>query len=145
MASCDEPLAATDRRRIAARTIDVGVALLLSLPLFPFGWLMAFAYLAVGDRLANGTLGSRLVGIRVVSQSARARLSRSEAFFRNLPWIVVLCLFQVPLWGGSLAIAASASLLLIEAYLLGRYRVGDGLDNLMGNASVLPVTPAAGS
>lgn len=119
--------------------IDVVIGFLVSMPFFPFGWLLASAYLAFGDRWAKGTFGNRRAGIRVVARAGNERIGRSESFFRNLPWIFLLCVYQVPLWGETLVLATVAAIVLSELYLVVRLGVSDGLDNLMGNAKVIAV------
>lgn len=145
MAPNDSPLAATHPRRIAARAIDVAIALLLSLPMFPIGWILGSIYVALGDCLQKGTFGNRRTGLRVVSRDNGARLGRKQSFFRNLAWLFVVCAYQLPMWGGQIAFYCALALVLTETYVILRFRVRDGLDNLMGDAQVIAAGGAVGA
>jgi hypothetical protein len=133
----DGSLAATAPRRVGAKLVDTGGALWVSQYFFPFGWLLSFLYLALGDRWKNGTFGSRLFRIRVRPLAGAARLSRRAAFLRNLSSLTVVTLYQVPLWGIWIAGFAIAGLAIVNGYLIWGCGVHDGLGNLMGGARVV--------
>ncbi|MEK7702970.1 MAG: RDD family protein [Nitrospirota bacterium] len=113
--------------RFIAKFLDfLFVALLYEIPLgisFPMG----MAYLLLADGFLDGSLGKRLIGLKVVSFDFRQTISFRESIIRNIPFAVAYLAYTIPFIGWLIA----AGLVLFESFLMignpKAVRLGDDL------------------
>jgi uncharacterized RDD family membrane protein YckC len=101
--------------RFIAKFIDfLVVALLYEIPL-KISFLMGLVYLFIADGFVNGSIGKRLIGLRIVMIKDNASISFRESILRNIPLGIAYLSYAIPFVGGIIAagIVALESLLMI--------------------------------
>ena len=123
-------------RRLAAAVVDLGAVAGLVALARPFGLVLALAYAAFGDRLQRGTLGARLLGVRVVAATGGTP-SRLQSISRNLVPLTFAVFFGYPEWSfllGGTVLGAALAMELLIVVLTG---CTEGLANLMSDTRVI--------
>jgi len=124
--------------RLMAKCIDIFVALILSITVYPFGVLLALTYLSFGDSLQNGqSIGKKLLGLSVVSLEDGSYCSFKQSIIRNLPLTVPLFFMIIPLWGWFFSALIGIPMVLFEIYLLLKIESGNRLGDVMADTTVM--------
>ncbi|MEK7286634.1 MAG: RDD family protein [Nitrospirota bacterium] len=113
--------------RFIAKFLDfLVVALLYEIPLhisFPIG----IVYLLLSDGFLEGSLGKRLIGLKVVSKDAQQAISFRESIIRNIPFAIAYLAYTIPFIGWFIA----AGIVLFESFIMignpKSVRLGDEL------------------
>lgn len=122
--------------------VDLFIVLILSTLFYPFGLILALAYLGVSDSLYDGqSVGKRLMGFAVISLEDGTPCSLKQSLIRNLPIIVPLAFAIIPLWGWIFCSILAIPLILLEVYLLFKLDSGHRLGDVMADTSVIANDP----
>ncbi|MBC75242.1 MAG: hypothetical protein CME64_04435 [Halobacteriovoraceae bacterium] len=128
--------------RLLAKMVDLFIVLILSTLFYPFGLILALAYLGVSDSLYDGqSVGKRLMGFAVISLEDGTPCSLKQSLIRNLPIIVPLAFAIIPLWGWIFCSILAIPLILLEVYLLFKLDSGHRLGDVMADTSVIANDP----
>ncbi|MEX0798709.1 MAG: RDD family protein [Bacteriovoracaceae bacterium] len=128
--------------RLIAKGIDLFLVLILSTLFYPFGLLLALAYIAVSDALYDGqSVGKKLMGFSVISLEDGKPCSLKQSVIRNLPILIPMGFAVIPLWGWIFCSILAAPLMLLEVYLLFKLDSGHRLGDVMADTSVIANDP----
>jgi uncharacterized RDD family membrane protein YckC len=113
--------------RFIAKFLDIlVVALLYEIPLrmsFPIG----MVYLFLADGFLGGSIGKRLIGLRVVFGDSQKEISFRESIIRNVPFALAYLAYSIPFIGWLIAVG----LITFESFLMignpNGVRLGDDL------------------
>ncbi len=124
--------------RLLAKLIDLFLVLILSFAFYPIGILLSLIYLGWSDALQGGqSVGKSFMGFKVVSLEDGSPCSLKQSVIRNLPLLVPLFLFIVPLWGTILAVLIGLPLVLLELYFLFRLDSGNRMGDVLADTTVM--------
>ena len=128
--------------RLLAKSIDLGLVVVLSFIAYPWGLALAIGYLAVSDSLFDGqSIGKRVVGFRVISLEDGRPCGMRQSFIRNLPFLLPLGFALVPFWGWILCVLLSAPLTFLEIYFIFKLDSAHRLGDVMADTTVLGNDP----
>ncbi len=128
--------------RLIAKSIDLGLVVVLSFFAYPWGLALALGYLAVSDSLFDGqSLGKRIIGFRVVSLEDGRPCGMRQSFVRNLPFLLPIGLAMVPFWGWILCVLLSIPLSFLELYFLFKLDSAHRLGDVMADTTVVGNDP----
>ncbi|OUR98918.1 hypothetical protein A9Q84_05765 [Halobacteriovorax marinus] len=124
--------------RMIAKGIDLFIALILSIFLYPVGIIFALIYMAVADSLQNGqSVGKKFMGFAVISLEDGKPCSLKQSIIRNLPFLIPIFFAIIPFWGWIFALLLGVPLLILEIYLLHKLDSGHRLGDVMADTSVM--------
>mgnify|MGYP001293639063 CR=1 FL=1 len=123
--------------RLFAKSVDVFIALILSIFFYPVGILLAVLYICIADSLQGGqSVGKKLMGLCVVSIEDGSLCTLKKSAVRNLPISIPLLFAIIPFWGWILAIIAAGLFLPLELYLMVKIDSGNRLGDVMADTTV---------
>lgn len=124
--------------RIIAKLIDLFVVLILIIPFYPFGVLLALGYLSVCDSLQRGqSVGKKVIGFRVISLEDGAPCSVKQSVVRNLPLTIPLFFSIFPFWGWMISLLIGIPLALLELYFILSLDTGHRIGDIMADTTVM--------
>ena len=83
-----------------AKAIDLFIALIITIFIYPIGVVLAIAYLVTSDYIQDGqSVGKKVMGFRVISLEDGKPCSLRQSIVRNLPFIVPMLFTIIPYWG----------------------------------------------
>lgn len=124
--------------RMIAKGIDLFIALILSIFLYPVGIIFALLYMAIADSLQNGqSVGKKFMGFAVISLEDGKPCSLKQSIIRNLPFLIPIFFAIIPFWGWIFALLLGVPLLILEIYLLHKLDSGHRLGDVMADTSVM--------
>lgn len=124
--------------RVLAKAVDLFIVALLALLFYPFGLLIAIIYLALSDSFHGGqSVGKRVVGFNVISLKDGKPCDLKQSIIRNLPFLIPLGFFLIPLWGWIVCSIFAVPLTLFELYLLFKLDSGHRLGDVMADTTVI--------
>lgn len=128
--------------RLIAKAIDFFIVLILSMLFYPFGLILAIAYISVADALSEGqSVGKKLMGLAVISLEDGSVCSLKQSVIRNLPLVIPMGFALIPLWGWIFSSILAIPLILLEVYLLFKLDSGHRLGDVMADTSVIANDP----
>ncbi len=128
--------------RIFAKMIDIVIFFTLSLFAAPFGIMIGFFYLGICDSLYDGqSFGKRFVGFAVVSLEDNSPCSIKQSIIRNLPFLIPLLLFYVPVVGWLMGIFCNFVFATLELYCLYNQKSHRRVGDILANTCVAPMNP----
>ncbi|MBY0516752.1 MAG: RDD family protein [Bacteriovoracaceae bacterium] len=128
--------------RLLAKSIDLGLVVVLAFIAYPWGLALAIGYLAVSDSLFDGqSIGKRMIGFRVVSLEDGHPCSMRQSLIRNLPILLPLGFALVPFWGWILCVILSVPLIFLELYFLFKLDSAHRLGDVMADTTVVGNDP----
>ncbi|MCO4755106.1 MAG: RDD family protein [Bacteriovoracaceae bacterium] len=128
--------------RLLAKAVDLFIVLILSTLFYPFGLILALAYIGVSDSLYDGqSVGKKLMGFAVISLEDGKPCSMKQSVIRNLPIMVPMVFAIIPLWGWIFCSILAVPLILLEVYLLFKLDSGHRLGDVMADTSVIANDP----
>ena len=101
--------------RFIAKFVDfLVVALLYEIP-FRISFLIGMVYLFIADGFVIGSIGKRLIGLRIVAMEGRQEITFRESIIRNVPFGIAYLAYTIPFIGWLIAagIVGFESLLMI--------------------------------
>lgn len=137
----DEAMPLLHWRRLLAAAIDGVLLNQLGFEFFPFGGLLLTGYFVVGTRYR--TVGQLVTRVRAVDAGTGQRARWSQAFWRSLPWLMLIALGNWPMFGTKFVSLALVGLAGLETYL---YRWSDwtqGVGDLIAGTAVVPANREA--
>ncbi len=124
--------------RIIAKLIDLFVVLILIIPFYPFGVLLALGYLSVSDSLQHGqSVGKKVIGFRVISLEDASPCSVKQSIIRNLPLTIPLFFSIFPFWGWMISLLIGIPLALLELYFIITLDSGHRIGDVMADTTVM--------
>ncbi len=130
--------------RLLAKGIDLFIALIITIFIYPIGVFLAVGYLAYSDHMQNGqSVGKRFIGFRVVSLEDGSPCSFRQSIIRNLPIIIPLSLSIIPVLGWVFTALLIVPICLLEAYLIFKLDSGHRLGDVMADTTVIANDPHA--
>lgn len=124
--------------RIIAKLIDLFVVLILIIPFYPFGVLLALGYLSVSDSLQHGqSVGKKVIGFRVISLEDSSPCSVKQSVIRNLPLTIPLFFSIFPFWGWMISLLIGIPLALLELYFIITLDSGHRIGDVMADTTVM--------
>lgn len=128
--------------RLIAKVIDLFLVVILSMLFYPFGLILAIAYIGVSDSLYDGqSVGKRFMGFAVISLDDGTPCSLKQSVIRNLPIVIPMVFAIIPLWGWIFCSILSVPLMLMEVYLLFKLDSGHRLGDVMADTTVIANDP----
>lgn len=128
--------------RLLAKSIDLFIALILSILQYPFSLILAVVYIAVADSLYGGqSVGKKLIGFSVISLEDGKPCTVKQSVIRNLPILIPMGFAIIPPWGILVFIILIVPLLLLEVYLLFKLDTGHRLGDVMADTTVIGNDP----
>lgn len=128
--------------RLIAKIIDLFLVVILSMLFYPFGLILAIAYIALSDSLYDGqSVGKRFMGFAVISLDDGTPCSIKQSIIRNLPIVIPMVFAIIPLWGWIFCSILSVPLMLMEVYLLFKLDSGHRLGDVMADTTVIANDP----
>jgi uncharacterized RDD family membrane protein YckC len=138
------PIKTAQLTRFIAKSIDLFIAILMSLLFYPLGVIPAVAYLCIADSLQGGqSVGKKLMGLSVLSLEDGTPCSMKQSCIRNLPLSIPLAFLIIPFWGWAFSAITLLVLAVLEAYLLFKLDSGHRLGDVMADTTVVSNTPDA--
>lgn len=126
-------------RRIAAKLVDLLIALLFNVFPAPVGVLCGFLYLALADGFFRGqSLGKFLFRFRVVCTDIPGPCTLTRSLLRNGYLALLYLLAAAPLLGTILALVAGSFLVPTELYALFFRPFGERIGDLLARTRVIP-------
>jgi len=101
--------------RFIAKFVDfLVVALLYEIP-FRISFLIGMVYLFIADGFVTGSIGKRLIGLRILAMEGRKEITFRESIIRNVPFGIAYLAYMIPFIGWLIAagIVGFESLLMI--------------------------------
>lgn len=124
--------------RLMAKMIDLFIATILSIFLYPIGIILATLYLAIADSLNNGcSIGKKFVGLRVISLEDHSPCNLQQSIIRNLPFLIPPIFLIIPFTGIIFACFTGIPLILFEVYLIIQINSRNRLGDLMADTTVI--------
>lgn len=100
--------------RFIAKFIDfLVVALLYEIPL-KISFLMGVVYLFIADGFVAGSIGKRLIGLRIVAVENQKTVAFRESIIRNIPFGIAYLAYTIPFVGWLIA----AGIVALESFLM---------------------------
>ncbi len=100
--------------RFIAKFIDfLVVALLYEIPL-KISFLIGIVYLFIADGFVAGSIGKRLIGLRIVAVEHQKEIAFRESIIRNIPFGIAYLAYTVPFVGWLIA----AGIVALESFLM---------------------------
>lgn len=128
-------------RRIAAKLVDLLLALTLNIFPSPWGILCGVIYLCLADGLFGGqSLGKLLFRFKVIQAEELKPCDLKGSFFRNFYLGVLYLLAAAPVMGTVLALVAASFLIPTELYALFFRPWGERIGDLLAHTRVIPAT-----
>lgn len=128
--------------RLIAKAVDLFLVLILSMLFYPFGLILAIAYIGLSDSLYDGqSVGKRFMGFAVISLEDGNPCSVKQSVIRNLPIVIPMVFAIIPLWGWIFCSILSVPLILMEVYLLFKLDSGHRLGDVMADTTVIANDP----
>jgi len=91
--------------RFIAKFVDfLVVALLYEIP-FRISFLIGVVYLFIADGFVTGSVGKRLIGLRVVAIEHYSEIAFRESIIRNIPFGLAYVISTIPFIGWLIALA----------------------------------------
>ncbi len=90
------------------------MAILYEIPL-KVSFLIGVVYLLLADGVGGGSIGKRLIGLKIMTMDHHGPISFRASIIRNAPFVVAFLFYNLPLigWLVTLAIVAFESFLMI--------------------------------
>ena len=128
--------------RLIAKAIDLFIALLVSLLLYPWGILIGMFYIGISDSLQKGqSIGKKIIGFNVVSLIDGKPCLLKQSIIRNLPFSIPLFFLLIPIWGWFFSFALGIPLVALEIYLIFNIDTGHRLGDVMADTTVIADDP----
>lgn len=133
-----KPLKKAWLARLAAKSIDLFLLLVLSVVYFPLGFLLGIVYLSIGDSLGLGqSIGKRIVGMRVIKTEDGSKCGWQRSLVRNLPLTAPLILFVIPILGWFIGGLLFCAFCVVEIYLFTTFKSRQRLGDMMAETTVV--------
>ncbi|RMF11920.1 MAG: hypothetical protein D6761_13460 [Candidatus Dadabacteria bacterium] len=124
--------------RIAARTIDLLIAALLSRLSEPFGMALGLVYLLIADGMAGGqSFGKRLLGLRVVDAETFELAGVRQSIRRNAHIALLYALMFIPILGLILVAVLGTFITAVETWAIYHDPRGQRMGDLFADTMVV--------
>lgn len=138
----ESPLKTARLSRILAKAIDLFIALIITILLYPVGVILAVGYLGIADYIQEGqSIGKKFLGFRVISLKDGYSCSLRQSVYRNLPFIIPTAFFIIPFWGWIFSLLLLVPLCILELYLIFKLDSGHRLGDVMADTTVIGNDP----
>lgn len=127
--------------RILAKCVDLFLALIIAIFVYPVGVILAIGYLCIADYIQEGqSVGKRFVGFKVVSLEDGTPCSLRQSIIRNLPFTVPMAFCIIPVWGWLIGALIFVPLMLLELFFLYKLDSAHRLGDVMADTTVYSET-----